>query len=91
MNARQITNVLSKAGFDTQKSLTIERDEVTVCVGYQEIDNNGHKFGTCDETKTNRLAKAVSKALGWGNGFRTGYGAWVVTAYPVNIDMENRL
>jgi hypothetical protein len=91
MTKNDITRKLKKAGFDTKKNMTIEADEVTVCVGYREIDNNGHKFGVCDEEKTERLANAVRTALGWKGGFRTGYGAQVVIPGASGIDIDNCL
>jgi len=71
MTANQITKKLAKAGVETN-NLTIEKDEVEVCVGY--FERNG--FGMCDDAKTKKLANQVKKALsGWSHISSTGYGA----------------
>lgn len=90
MTANQITKKLAKAGIDTT-NLTIERDEVIVCVGYCETNNNGHIFGACNQTKTRKLARKVAQTLGWKNGFNTAYGAQVVIPNPSGIDFNNCL
>lgn len=90
MTVNQIIKKLQKAGIDLS-NLKIERDSVEVCVDYREIDNNVHKYGDCNETKTRRLANKVSKILGWKSGFPTAYGAQILTAYAVKLDTGNCL
>ena len=75
MTTNQITKALKAAGIEVTPEIEINRDEVTVCVGYTE--ENG--FGTCNQKKTAALKNKIIKALGWNGGFTTGYGAWILT------------
>lgn len=88
MTAKQIQKKLEAAGIEITKEIEIARDEVTVCIGYYEVNE---RYGWCNEKKTRTLANKIGKALGWKNGYRTGYGAQVVTGYKVNIDSGNCL
>lgn len=88
MTAKQIIKKLEAAGIEITNEIEIARDEVTVCVGY-ELKNE--RYAWCNEKKTRALANKVSNALGWKSGYRTGYGAQVVTNYKVEIDSRNCL
>lgn len=85
MTAKQIQNKLVEAGIILNGDIEIARDEVTVCVGYEE--RNGR--GTCDFDATEELQEKVSQVLGWKNGYTTGYGAWVLVNRKVNINFGN--
>lgn len=90
MTANQITKKLQKAGLDISK-MEIRRDEVTVCVGYEEVSNNGHTFGTCNTRQTKTLARKVRQTLGWPHGTTNGYGAWICSPEQYVTDLDNRL
>ena len=74
MTARQITRKLKAAGILPlyENSLKIEKDEIEVCVDYKELDNNGNKYGVCNEEKTQDLANKVKEIIGW-DSYQTQY------------------
>jgi hypothetical protein len=75
----QITKRLQKANFPLA-GLTISRNEIEICIDYKEIDNNGHKFGTCNERKTRKAAKAIQKLFPEFTGeISTQYGAIILS------------
>jgi hypothetical protein len=88
MTAKQIIKKLEAAGIEITNEIQIERDEVTVCVGY-EVHND--RYAWCNEEETAKLENKVRAALGWKSGYRTGSGAQVVTNYKVKIDTLNCL
>lgn len=76
MKTKQIINLLSKAGINTD-SLTISNSEVEVFVPSAANPNHA------DYDKTRRLVRKVSKVLGFG-GFSCAHGGWVLS--PDTID-----
>lgn len=77
--ANQITKRLQKANISLE-GLTISRDEIEVCKDYQEIENNGWKYGICNEAKTKKAAKEIQKLFPeFGGSIKTQYGAIVLS------------
>lgn len=69
MTAGQIKKVLVAAGFDLAAVQEIDRDEVTIAV----MDGE-----TADYDATDAAKDAFLEILPWG-GFRTGWGAWILS------------
>lgn len=88
MTAKQIAKKLTASGIVFDGKTTINRDQVIVHVRYFEHDNNGHRYGTCNEKKTAKLARRIAAALGWHGMTWTGYGACRVVP-PASPDMGN--
>ena len=78
MTTNQITAKLNKANISLE-GLTINRNEIEICLGYSETENNGHKFGSCNSRKVNSVRSQIQKALPeFNGGYSTGYGAWIL-------------
>jgi len=88
MNRKQIIKKLEDAGIKITNEIQVERDEVTVCVGYHVVND---RYGWCNEEETKKLEQKVRDILSWKSGYRTGYGAQVITNYKVEIDSSNCL
>ena len=77
MTINQIRKALIKNGvvFTEGFDVTISRDSVEVCVGYEEDGD----YGSCNEIETEKLADLIAEKLGFNRRTYSGYGAAILS------------
>lgn len=71
MTKQQITKTLKNSNIDLTH-IEIDSDEIEIFV--EEGDT-----GTANDEATEKLMNEVSDALGGWGGYKTGYGAWILS------------
>lgn len=86
MTPNQIKKALVKANINIEGLKFENRDEIEICLGYEE--NNG--FGSCDSELISAKHDEIMKVLpDFKGGFYTGYGALILqVGYVVAEDMD---